>query len=340
MCSFAGVYGQLPCYRDLNFYNPDSLNMRHYGQWYLMPNANLDMYVYPRQYSLDELNDGSRGIYVIHSHSCDWNSSSNVSMDYAQPYRTDSTVTIAGISGYISMFYYLGYDDMNCYYFELRDSTLENILAQVRLPDSIADFNIHTPTYTELLFDRPINVSGKFYAVYHTPDTDISRDNDYYLSINQCTFIIGSVEGNSTSDMYATGKPVGNCPWRPIGSIPSGDYNLYGDTIKTLYLFPILADSSFVNLNDTISDTTSGLQSADMDKYTHIFPNPTNNIVNINCAYKMISISVYNSAGVLIKELKPDSYNHSEDLSSYPVGTYVFKIRSTRGSTTRKIIRQ
>lgn len=339
---FAVVYGQFPCSHYLSeelYRDPDSLNMRIYEQWYMLPDATIMWDVFPLT---TDLWFSNRGVYVLGNPNNNAGEYVNRVEDYAQPYRADSTVTIAGISGYVFIYDYTLLGQTDKYYFELRDSTLENTLAQVEIPEFSANLNKHTPMYTELLFDRPVNVSGKFYAVLHTPDTGTvtMSGNDRH-----CTNVFATRESNAAPDMYPLGRRVQSTEWELIPETWCTYFEGHRgseatDTTRMVYLFPILADSSFVDLNDTIADTTSSLQSLEVDKYTDIYPNPTNGQVKVECDFKIYSVAVFNSVGVRIKEVKPNTYQYVEDLGPYPTGTYLFKVRTAKGTTVRKVVKQ
>ena len=161
-----------------NLFNPDSLNLRNYEDKYLLPCCNgaaINLNVLNANANLD---NQERDIYLyeitsrIPFVSQNYN---NLINDYAQPYVTDTAISIIGISGYtLSGFMNLSDYDVYRFYYEIRDSTLENILAQVDITNTnlrYSDYEYESLCYTEKFFDTAINVSGKFYVVSHTPDT-------------------------------------------------------------------------------------------------------------------------------------------------------------------------
>lgn len=72
-----------------------------------------------------------------------------------------------------------------------------------------------------------------------------------------------------------------------------------------------------------------------------IFPNPTTGWVEIKSDLETLEkntiISIYNANGQLYKEFK--SYNHMVDLSDYPAGLYLFKIRSVTDTYICKVFK-
>lgn len=295
------------------YYNrcsPDSLNLRPHEQWYLLPE---DTYL-----NLNIFTDCSEN--TIESRDRYFSSSADA---FAQPYRVNDTISIAGLSGYV----YVSSTIDNVAYLQIRDSSLENILGEINI--SLQHSNWHTPHYTEVFFDNPISVCGKFYVVYK-----ISPNNGQL-----CGMYITSIGTNNpeTYPLRLTGSQ-----WRISGVHGGDNYNLYGDTMRTAYLFPIIADSSYMNSEDTVSteDTLSSLSQIDIDALTNISPNPTNNICKIDCAYTIKSLQLYNETGVLLEQYHPQTNQYNLDLGKYPQGSYVVTIITDRAKTTKKIIRQ
>lgn len=89
---------------------------------------------------------------------------------------------IVGVSGYIGIIYYpannTSYQDAYKFYYEIRDSSLNNILAQVDVWPTLQSTYVGNQAYgyTEVFFDSSIDISNKFYVVFHTPDT-LNPDN-------------------------------------------------------------------------------------------------------------------------------------------------------------------
>lgn len=305
-CSYMDLY---------RFCDPDSVNMRHYEQWYLMPEdtyLQLDIFTGGNTETMNSLLN--RGIYATMGLYLT-----------AQPYRTEDTISIAGVSGYI----YLGDRGENINAFEIRDSLLESTFAQVEIPyDSPG---AHTPCYTEIFFEHPVRVCGKFYVVFYKDafGTQTNPSRDYIR-------IFASSSGPTNPDMYAQFATFDGGPWKTRGLV----HDYVGDTAKTAYLFPIIADSSYMNNNDTTdTDTVSGLNNINIDNFTHIFPNPTEDITEINCGYKIKILQVYNEAGILLNQYRPQAYNYRIDLGTYSKGTYIVKVITSKGTATKKLVK-
>ncbi len=353
LCTILSVKSQclwtyVPC-------NEDTLNMRQYEDRYLFnycrrEGLNLDVILPSEQNISDDAFEVVYGLirpYTVLQYPY------NIITDYAQPYIVDTAITIAGVSGYVfHNFDIIHRDKYQCYkwYFEIWDSTLTNILRSVDITDTSGErYHFQTPYYTEVFFDEPLTISGKFYVVYHTPDT---------LNI-ECPIIYssapigvgGNVMGTSVCSPITELHPLvttwsdgkiddGIRTWSYIGkekNVFTGESE--GDTITMLYLFPILADTT--NGGVTSSDTTtSSLENINGLESIRVFPNPAENEVNINSGYRIERIFLYDESSKLLQEKEVKAYNCKIDLHSYPQGSYLLKVQTTKNQTTHKIIRQ
>lgn len=243
----------------------------------------------------------------------------------AQPFKVDDSVSIAGISGYI---YVQIQNEIPCA-FEIRDSSLENVLGRIDIPNLNSQY--YTPGYTELFFDSPINVCGKFYLVFNHEVRGREDNLGIYVSSN----------GSNNPDMYPKREKNGEWNISGVYSDGGGSY-MIGDTLKAVFIFPIIADSAYMDNNDTTEteDTVSSLRHVEIDKFTHLFPNPAENVININSSYRIERIEIYDEARIVLKEDHPRSYCYKADLKDYKKGIYFVKIETKQGLTTKKLVKQ
>ena len=343
--SFLSSYGQ----GNFGSYNLDSINLRFYGDQYLLPEImnecveiSLDILPYTNRTYPPVLtwNRGYLRLYTSFEFSPtigrDNYTSKNVMEDYAQPYYTDTTITIIGISGYESNFndaYSENNHDKNYRFsFELRDSSLNNIIRSVDVTDTfdVVTSRSTTRIYKERFFDTPVNIKGNFYIVYHTNDEYITGTNMYAdvdAQLYATTFC--------STNMYPLVRSYNNDYWTIISAYQYDPTNT--GTVTMLYLFPILGEYDpdaeewhGVGLNET----------RDISQFTHVFPNPANNEVNINCGYKIKTLQVFDEQGKVLFEKEVNAYNYQIDLNSYPVGTYFIKVLTKSGQATKKVIKE
>ena len=103
------------------------------------------------------------------------------------------------------------------------------------------------------------------------------------------------------------------------------------------YLFPILSEYNpdaeewhGVGLNET----------RDISQFTHVFPNPAREEVNINCGYKIKTLQVFDDQGKRLLEKEVNAYNYQINLENYPTGTYLIKVLTNSGQATKKVIKE
>ncbi len=75
-----------------------------------------------------------------------------------------------------------------------------------------------------------------------------------------------------------------------------------------------------------------------VDNYVTIYPNPTDNIMNIKSVSKIHDMKVFNIYGSLVSVHNISSGNHHIDVSNYSPGTYVVQLRTDNGIITKRII--
>ncbi len=127
----------------------------------------------------------------------------------------------------------------------------------------------------------------------------------------------------------------------------------YGSNID--FIFPIIAPpdtttpphDTIVNPNDTVNpgDTTGvGLHGADLIyRYTSLQPNPATDRVSVLSSFGIIAIEAYDPRGRLVYT---NTFKHSHihtfslDVSSWPRGTYLLRILTPAGPTTKKLLIQ
>lgn len=315
----------------------DTINHRQYESRYYYPDI-IRSHAMDVQLDISAQTGSEAGqmAFCLENRSGSTSYFSNIALDYAQPFSTQTTpIRIAGVSGIISVKFrqdiYSDYiEDTNNYlphYFEIRDDLLHNILAQVPIRPSIADYYDHgySQPYTELFFDSAISVSGNFYVVFHTPDTINPSQGSMFAN----TMIYGRTKAQE--DRYPLPLMAGlDGIWNPMAEIIYIEDGGIGYYPAFLYLFPILAEDS----------VSSGIQDPDISEFVHVFPNPTTDIADVNCAYTIETLQVYNSAGALMTNVKPGAHNYRIDLSSYSQGAYIIHIVTSQGKAVHKLIRR
>ena len=91
---------------------------------------------------------------------------------------------------------------------------------------------------------------------------------------------------------------------------------------------------------DTSSDTlNSGIVSVELlEESTELFPNPANDVLNINSAYAIKKVEIYDALNRLVERRKVNNKNIQIDISNLSAGSYVVKINTAKGSVKKKLI--
>ena len=337
------------------FMNPDSLNLRHYESQYLLPEVMTNSSCQRNGITLDmfdfgiTFNDLMDNGYIFHSDGIVdmereyFPEEYNLLSDYAQPYYTDTTITVIGLSAYQANGESrpAGCDLKYRFYLELRDSTLNNIIRSIDITYTSSYYLHQTVTYTEDFFDTPVNINGKFYVVFHTPDTIIGNPRVADFSTRStlaCWLLTSYLCSPSDTSLYPIYRYANN------NSIPYMNPNnewtlltLFNHTATMFYLFPILSEYN----PDAEEWHGVGLnEMRDISQFTHVFPNPAREEVNINCGYKIKTLQVFDEQGKRLFEKEVNAYNYQINLENYPTGTYLIKVLTNSGQATKKVIKE
>ena len=102
-------------------------------------------------------------------------------------------------------------------------------------------------------------------------------------------------------------------------------------TIQYLEEIPLIA----INL----SENTSGISDINTNKIIELYPNPANNLLNINITNgKSQVISIYNQTGQLVLQTEVNAQKQSIDISSLPVGSYFVRAIDSDNTWTAKFV--
>lgn len=292
---------------------------------YQKPNG--DRYLLPNTYGLVFDIDSLELVAQIESNYCHFPNRINMQphfYDYNQPCYSDSLLTIVGVS---ALFLTRNYKEMNAYLC-IADTNFE-IYRAVKIPSTD---NVGS-TYTEVFFDDPINVKGKFMIIWDNPAPK-GGEYDYnfsYEDVDDLDVILAGVLTRYTEG-YVNYCREGKGTWRSVGN----------DLLKigcTLFLFPI-----FGELDTTLECIGSrqnevGIKEVSMvEKYTNIFPIPAMDEANVQSSFKIKGIEVYNILGEQVLSKEVNAYNTKINTTSLPKGNYVLRVKTNSGTTNKKLI--
>ncbi|MFA6932684.1 MAG: T9SS type A sorting domain-containing protein [Bacteroidales bacterium] len=257
------------------------------------------------------------------THTCDFGPLVNV-YAYAQPYFIDSIISIKGIA--IVGGWGVNPDTKNAFYLQIRDSSLNNILAQVRY-DTIPFSFSPTPTWNirnrfkEVLFDSSIFINAnKFYTVMTLQEANSVAPDIFFPGV--MTF--GLLPDKCTVTEYP--KCLTNVQWEVLI-----DPNTHQPPLA-LALFPILDTLTYQGQND-ISVINS-------EAKINIYPNPAENEINFSSSVEITKIEILNLLGQIIYTKDIKSTNAKIDISNITKGNYIAKTYTKKGVKTNKFVVQ
>ena len=141
--------------------------------------------------------------------------------------------------------------------------------------------------------------------------------------------------------------------------LPSGDTLVFhpGDTLvvnsgDTIFFGP--NSTIFFSPGSTIAilggtggdnpgggDPVVGLRQADMVyRYTAVSPNPATGRATVTSSFGLTQIEAFDEQGRLVQTLPASGLKASLDVSSWPRGTYLLRIHTPLGTTTKKLLVQ
>ncbi len=84
---------------------------------------------------------------------------------------------------------------------------------------------------------------------------------------------------------------------------------------------------------------TEGIEDA-IGQYTYLMPNPTSEKVTVLSSYQLRRIDLFGSDGKRIASYAAKGLSTTLDLTEYPSGTYILRITTTAGTTTKRLVKK
>ncbi len=162
-----------------------------------------------------------------------------------------------------------------------------------------------------------------------------SSSHSYITKIsegNKVEFIFEKINlpfDDANNDGYIAFK-IKTLPTLVVGDSFENEANIYFD-----YNFPILTNK------ETSTFKTLGTQDFEFSSHFSVYPNPTQNILNIQSkdSIKMKRINIYNLFGQLVLTI-PNAQDISKiDISKFQSGNYILQIKTEVGNSTIKFVK-
>jgi CotH kinase protein/Lamin Tail Domain/Secretion system C-terminal sorting domain len=196
-----------------------------------------------------------------------------------------------------------------------------------------------------------VDLSGVYFRELGTsylfpPNATIGGNQSLYLTSNMATF--QAKYGFTAFGQYS--RNLSNKSQKIVLA------DAYGNTIDSVEYFDTWfpqtdGAGSYLQLTDTALDNNLATSWQDSNVTTlsnnhfvslsalSIYPNPMTNNLTIESNNAMDRITIFNSLGVLIQDIKEKSTTINTDLSAYSEGVYFITVYDQNGLTTKKIMK-
>ena len=112
------------------------------------------------------------------------------------------------------------------------------------------------------------------------------------------------------------------------------DGNWAGQTIYIAFQHHDCTDMYWMKIDNISVTPLTGVENHELN--TTIFPNPANNVLNINANSNINRVEVYNMMGQMVGMYDVNDMNTQINTMSFANGVYTVKIETENGTTTKK----
>ena len=82
----------------------------------------------------------------------------------------------------------------------------------------------------------------------------------------------------------------------------------------------------------------AGIEATLPDSAIYLTPNPASGEVTVRCSERMTLLELFNAAGDKVFSQQLSTFNFQFSTSNFPAGTYLVRITTEQGVTTRKLV--
>jgi len=198
------------------------------------------------------------------------------------------------------------------------------------VPRTILYLNNGIGQFTELTDN---NLQQTFVGANAIADLDNDGDQDI--------LIMGSTNSNIFNIVY---ENLGNNEFEPVQTL-GGEYiadciieDFNGDDLPDIIIQGLVDNTNFYwNTSEIL-----GIQDQFAKQLLTIYPNPSNDIINISSIEdQLLKIELYSMTGSLIFKTDLNSNIYALNISNYPIGTYLLRVFSQyNGIINKKIVKK
>ncbi|MDY4933459.1 MAG: T9SS type A sorting domain-containing protein [Candidatus Onthomorpha sp.] len=250
---------------------------------------------------------------------------------YGQPFHFDSLVTIIGIAAQVRGHIY-GVDKK--IYITTEENNFEPLTYALVFPAELRPGNTRD-SRANYFFEKPITIQD--FIVVGETYFNISDTSKRYMG--ETPMPAPWLNYNATFSVFDTvwndtifGCQNSESPWLKQG----GQWRRFCD--DTVYYF---AQNSTLNFNPiVVMPSTSGLSEAELASTCSIYPNPANNEAVVLSNFRVEAVEIYDMSGRMVRREEVSAYELHLDLQSLASGSYVFKIKTIKGTIEKKVVKQ
>ena len=247
---------------------------------------------------------------------------------FAQPYHLDDSVKIIGVAA--RMWGNLTVDGLK-YRYRLLDENFNELQQSVGMwwteENNRADYPLrfymflpqNYPDGQKYIKVKDFYIAADENAITTTPSFSYARTLSIFDTIWQDTLI--GCQAEYTPYFKKDGQ------W--ISFADDSVYQFYQKVFIEFLPVILTSKNSETSLNDDITNENLWL-----------YPNPAKDFVEITSSYKIKTIDVVNMQGKRMFSKQLDNYMTRLDINSLPQGSYIVKIHTDKGDTTRTIIKE
>ncbi|MBP5547539.1 MAG: T9SS type A sorting domain-containing protein [Bacteroidales bacterium] len=177
------------------------------------------------------------------------------------------------------------------------------------------------------LIAEPLAGDGRVIVVWNHMDVDLyelaiwnDNENEDSATLIQSTLEYVMLDDLDTALWY-------NAKIRS-GCDECGNISEWSDTVK-FYVPNLHPDSGDTTaINDVVA------------RHTHLMPNPTSDRVTVVSSYQLQKVELFGTDGKLIVSFDTNGLSAEIDLSAYPSGTYIVRIRTNAGVATKRLVKR
>ena len=192
------------------------------------------------------------------------------------------------------------------------------------------------PVY-ERYFSEPVTVADSFYVGRKFQSHRLLTEEDPYAG---CIYSTKPIElyglKNCRSEPYV--KSAGTCDTSADRRhLNDPQYYVWVKDVsyRNPLIFPILTPEDTTRHNgDTLSIGSVSL----LDRLTGVMPNPASGRVKVVSSLGLRQVEVFNAAGDKVHSQTASGLSITLDTSPWPAGTYLVRITTEQGVTTRKLV--